>query len=149
MKLRTITWGLLLAGCMGLAAACGQGGKPADNTSKEPAKITRPEVAEEYQGKTMPEGASAEEGKKLFTAQCVSCHGETGDGETQMGKALKPPAGNLTDAKLHDAIGDDYIFWRVSEGGGFAPFKSAMTPFKNLSEEQRWHLVAYVRSLKK
>ena len=150
MKRTTIILGLLCAASVGLLAACGGGGKPGANKSTGPEKITRPEVAADYKGKTKPATASAEEGKKVFDAQCASCHGAAGNGDTAMGKALKPPSSDLTNAALQDAIGDDYIFWRISEGGAFEPFNSGMTSFKAmLNEEQRWNLVAYVRTLKK
>ncbi|MBK8207063.1 MAG: cytochrome c [Planctomycetes bacterium] len=135
---------LLAVGCGGDNAAPSNRGKKADDT------ITRPEVIAEYKGKEKPATASAEEGKKLFDANCATCHGPTGAGDGPLGKALNPPAGDLSNPKLHDAVGDDYLFWRISEGGGFAPFNSGMTPFKGtFNEEQRWHVVAYVRTLKK
>lgn len=135
---------LLAVGCGGDNAAPSNRGKKADDT------ITRPEVVAEYKGKEKPATASAEEGKKLFDANCATCHGPTGVGDGPLGKALNPPAGDLSNPKLHEVVGDDYIFWRISEGGGFAPFNSGMTPFKGtFNEEQRWHLVAYVRTLKK
>lgn len=139
-----VTFTVLAAGCGGGNVAPSNRGKAADE------KLTRPEVAAEYREMAMPPGASADEGKKLFMVECASCHGEGGLGDGPVGKALKPPAGNLTDPRLHDAVGDDYFFWRISEGGSFAPFNSGMTPFKDkFSEEQRWQLVAFVRSLKK
>jgi mono/diheme cytochrome c family protein len=47
-----------------------------------------------------------------------------------------------------DSLSDGYLFWRVSEGGMMAPFNSAMPAWKTtLSEEQRWHVISYVRLL--
>jgi mono/diheme cytochrome c family protein len=123
---------------------------PSSRGKRGDAAVTRPEPPGEYKGKQRPETASVDEGKKIFDAQCATCHGPTGAGDGPLGKTLKPAAGNLTDPKLHDVVGDDYIFWRVSEGGSLAPFNSAMTSFKGiLDEEQRWNAVAYVRTLKK
>jgi mono/diheme cytochrome c family protein len=132
-------------------AACGGAEEPQDTARRPAAPITRPEPPDPYLGKTSPLAApELEEAKKLFNRECASCHGEDGKGDTPTGKALMPPAGNLAEGRLHDAIQDDYIFWRISEGGGFPPFNSGMTPFKaSLSEEQRWQLVHYVRTLRK
>ncbi len=45
-------------------------------------------------------------------------------------------------------ISDAYIFWRITEGGTMEPFNSAMPPWKDiLSEDQRWELVSFIRSL--
>ncbi|MCA8945142.1 MAG: cytochrome c [Planctomycetes bacterium] len=134
-----------------VAAGCGGGGKPAENKGGggDSDKISRPEPTGDYKGKTNPTPDAVEEGKKLFETHCVTCHGPNGDGDSPVGSTLKPPASDLTDVKLQDAIGDDYIFWRISEGGKALNY-DGMTPFKDsLKEEQRWQLVAYVRSLKK
>ncbi len=121
-----------------------------DRGKRGDAPLTRPEPPGEYKGRQLPAGASVEEGKKVFDAQCATCHGPNGKGDGPLGKTLKPSAGDLTDPKLHGLVGDDYIFWRISEGGAMPPFNSAMTAFKGmLDEEQRWNAVAYVRTLKK
>jgi hypothetical protein len=45
-------------------------------------------------------------------------------------------------------IGDDMLYWRISEGGAAAPFNSAMPAWKDsLDEQARWDLVNYMRAL--
>lgn len=45
-------------------------------------------------------------------------------------------------------LSDAYLFYRISEGGNFAPFNSAMPAFADkLSERERWHVINYIRSL--
>jgi hypothetical protein len=45
-------------------------------------------------------------------------------------------------------LGDDMLFWRISEGGMADPIVSAMPPWKNsLDEQARWDLVNYMRAL--
>jgi mono/diheme cytochrome c family protein len=44
---------------------------------------------------------------------------------------------------------DAYLFWRISEGGRFAPFNSRMSSFKGeLNENQIWQVISYLQSLK-
>jgi len=141
---------LALLGCAAaLIAACGGTNTPAGNGTKAPI-VMRKAVPAEFKDKTNPTPDAKTEGEKLFKAQCISCHGEKGDGDSAIGKALKPPAGDLTSAAFHNDVKDDYIFWRITVGGAGGPEGSGMTPFKDtLNEEQRWQVVAYIRSLKK
>jgi hypothetical protein len=45
-------------------------------------------------------------------------------------------------------LGDDYMFWRISEGGLHEPFSSAMPRWQDvLDEGDRWDLINYVRAL--
>ncbi len=90
-------------------------------------------------------------GAQLYQENCVSCHGKDGKGSGVMAASLEHPPADLTH-HFHPKPGknDDYLFWRVSEGGQVAPFvgmKSAMPAFKEvLNEEARWSVLAYVHS---
>ena len=45
-------------------------------------------------------------------------------------------------------LGDDYLLWRISEGGAEAPFNSAMPAWKEtLDEDARWDVINYIRAL--
>ncbi|MEP2774061.1 MAG: cytochrome c [Fulvivirga sp.] len=81
-------------------------------------------------------------GKKIYATMCVICHGEKGKGDGVAGAALNPKPTNLTTAAFH-AQSDGAIFWKITEGR--APMASYKT---TLSEEKRWQLVNYLRTLK-
>jgi len=95
--------------------------------------------------------AAAKRGKKLYAANCSSCHGKDGTGNGPVAKSLPHAPADLTN-HFHKAPGDGdaYLFWRVSEGGQVEPFKSmksSMPSFKSmLSESERWDVLAYVHS---
>lgn len=140
---------LALSSILAFAASCGNSGKPADNKKAGDDKIVRQDPPDGIKGKTNPTPDAVAEGKKLFDTHCVTCHGANGDGDSPVGSVLSPPASDLTDGKIQDAIGDDYIYWRIMEGGKALGYEG-MTPFKEtLKEDQVWEVVAYVRSLKK
>jgi mono/diheme cytochrome c family protein len=153
MKRFSLLAALAVVALAALAAGCGGGGKPSDNKDKGgEAALTRPEAKDPYKGKTNTKTSAEDvaEGKKIFDAQCALCHGEKGDGDSPAGKALTPPAANFTDAKLQDAMKDDYMFWRIREGGAAMGY-TGMTPFNadTLKDDQVWQVISYIRSLKK
>lgn len=90
--------------------------------------------------------ASIEFGQALYTANCATCHGETGEGNGPMlqyfeNAAGRPPA-NLREQRLVDQP-DGYIHSVVTYGLG-----QYMPPFGDLIPGQDiWHLVNYVRVL--
>ena len=78
---------------------------------------------------------------------CAKCHGETGKGDTKMGKKLA--IADLTDAKVQAKFTDAEALKAMKEGIKDKDGKVAMKPIENVSEADMAALVAYVRGLKK
>jgi mono/diheme cytochrome c family protein len=110
--------------------------------------IERPEPPAEYAGLNNPlaEDADAEEtGKGIYNVNCASCHGELGMGDGPASQYLDPQPKALA---KDGVLSDGYLFWRISEGGAIASFKSAMPAWKSsLSEQQIWQVITYLRTL--
>ncbi|NHZ71786.1 MAG: c-type cytochrome [Aquificales bacterium] len=106
-------------------------------------------IPEEYAGFTNPisaDEASIERGGEIYTAQCASCHGDGGVGDGPAGVNLDPAPANI--AHTSQMLGDDYMYWRISEGGAMAPFNSTMISWKSiLEEDDRWDVINYVQAL--
>ena len=123
-----------------ILAACSGG-------SGEPTEL--PPVPADYQGKTDPytgDAAAIAAGQEIFQSTCTTCHGDTGAGDGPAASSLDPKPANLR--ALVGSLSDDYMFWRISEGGGMAPFNSAMPAQKNnLSEEEIWQVISYIKTL--
>lgn len=82
-------------------------------------------------------------GEKLFGAACWTCHGEYGDGEGIVAKEMDPPPTDLT-SEFVQAQTDGALFYKISYG------RDQMANYEySLSEEERWQLVAFIRSLAK
>ncbi len=83
------------------------------------------------------DASTQEAGKELYQRSCLGCHGANG--------------GNIAGADFNATAfpqqleeRPDFYFWILSEGRlneGMPPFKSS------LSEEQRWQILTYLRSL--
>lgn len=154
MKTRLALLGLFLLTAGAMLAACGGDGKPSDSGGGGDGEggedFSRPDPPAEYADIEKPDftDAMVEEGEKLFTTNCATCHGQKGEGDGPAGAALTPKAQDLTNPALQDAISDHYIYWRISEGGAALGY-TGMTPFKeSLNDEQHWQVVAFIRSLK-
>jgi mono/diheme cytochrome c family protein len=89
-----------------------------------------------------------EAGEETFSTLCASCHGPEGLGDGVAAEALDPKPATLADGMMMNELSDGYLFWRVSKGGAMEPFNSAMPAWEGgLTEEQRWQVISYVRTL--
>jgi mono/diheme cytochrome c family protein len=79
--------------------------------------------------------------KTLYAANCGPCHGEKGRGDGPAASGLNPrPADHTSEAVQRQT--DGAIFWKLSEG------RAPMPAYKKIfSDQQRWELVNYIRSL--
>lgn len=78
---------------------------------------------------------------------CSKCHGDTGKGDTKMGKKLS--IADLTDPAVQAKFTDEAAMKAMKEGIKDKSDKVAMKPIENVSEADMKALVAYVRTLKK
>jgi mono/diheme cytochrome c family protein len=100
-----------------------------------------PEEAKKLKNPIAPSTAAIESARSIYLDKCSQCHGDAGKGDGPQGKMYDPAPGNLTDAKHMSKLTDGELFYQISEG------RKPMPAFKKrLSEEQRWHLVLFVRS---
>ena len=107
-------------------------------------------VPPDYAGKVMPAGWPGDpkvlaagkdiyEGKLNPDVNCAMCHGSDGR-PTRLGKG----APDLSDSAEGSKHADTYRYWRISE----KKLGTTMPAYKDkLTEEQRWHVIAYLRTL--
>jgi mono/diheme cytochrome c family protein len=96
--------------------------------------------------KSKPDAAKT--GREFYMQVCAACHGKSGQGNginssfpKRDGKSLPPT--NLT-SKVVQANTDGELFWKITNG------KSPMPAHRiRLDDEQRWHIVSFLRTLKK
>jgi putative copper resistance protein D len=91
-----------------------------------------------------PSENSAMAGHLLYQEKCLPCHGPAGKGDGPVGLTLNPRPADLS---LHAVPGvhtDGQLFLWITDGYP----NSAMPGFRqSLSDEQRWDLVNYIRTL--
>ena len=85
------------------------------------------------------------EGSDLYAKNCASCHGPSGRGNGEAGKALSPSPALLAFMIQRPMAVDEYLLWSIAEGG--SGLDTAMPAFKEaLTRDQIWKIVAFMRA---
>lgn len=115
-----------------------------DNESITGSNIEPPFEFEQYQNPFYDNPSAVSEGKEIYIERCESCHGVDGDGEGPMSKSLDPKPGSLIEGEMSD----QYLHWRITEGGMMDPFNSVMPAWKTiLSDDQIGKVIVFIRSM--
>ena len=83
-------------------------------------------------------------GKELWAKNCKSCHGAKGLGDGPKGASLKVFPGDFSSAAFQGST-DGELFFRTDKGRDEMPAYEKKIPDAN----ERWSLVAYMRTFKK
>lgn len=78
--------------------------------------------------------AAINAGQVIYAQNCAICHGPTGGGTGNVPPLVHGPAQTASDGE---------VFWYVTRGD----INNGMPSWTKLSEEQRWQVIAYVKSL--
>ena len=125
----------------------GSGARAQEDFSKNTWEL--PEDADKTKNPVAVTPESIAKGKELYTERmkgnCVFCHGETGTGnEANFARLRRKPA-DLSNKERMSSMTDGEVWWKISKGiNGIMPAGE-----KRMSEEERWHVVNYVRTLVK
>jgi putative copper resistance protein D len=129
-------WRVLLVGAGGLGLVAGLWvALPPMTVDAYPTTFRRPSVP--YHAVSVAGGAA------LFRAHCATCHGAGGRGDGPGGAGLPRLPADLTAGHTAQHTAGD-MFWWLTHGipaGGMPPFGDALT------EEERWDLINFIRTL--
>lgn len=92
---------------------------------------------------------AAERGRALYAEHCESCHGPKGKGDGPNAKPGHEAPHDLSDPALQKRMTDGEILWKITQGrsdGGHVLMPGFAEDIP--SEEDRWKVVHYARSLK-
>jgi mono/diheme cytochrome c family protein len=82
-------------------------------------------------------------GKALYVQECVACHGKTGRGDGPKAPDLKINPGDFSKA-ASTRQSDGELFWKITRG------RTPMPAYRSrFSDEDRWMLVHFIRSLER
>jgi mono/diheme cytochrome c family protein len=87
------------------------------------------------------------EGRDLFQINCRPCHGSKADGNGPMAWGFRLRPANFTDPGTIATVVEQYVFWRIKEGGRglpsvATPWDSAMPRWMDeLSDDDIWKII--------
>jgi mono/diheme cytochrome c family protein len=104
--------------------------EPASATARKPVKST-------------PE--SQAHAKKLYTTDCAMCHGDYGDGKTDMAKGMELNLPDWTKPESLAGKPDEVLFKAIRNGKGKMPAEDA----QRADDDVVWNLIAFIRNMPK
>lgn len=102
-----------------------------------------PEAAKKMKNPVEADKETLAIGKNIYAKHCRSCHGKNGEGDGSKAEELETFPGDFTTEEFQ-AQTDGELYYKTTEGRDDMPeFKK-----KIASDEDRWIVVAYLRTFK-
>ena len=110
-----------------------------------PAQAVTPAPATYPRNPVKPTAESQSKAKTLYLMDCAMCHGDNGNGKTDLAGSMELTLGDWTDPKTLAGHADGELFKIIRDG------KDKMPPEESgrASDDQVWNLVVYIRSFSK
>lgn len=88
-------------------------------------------------------------GGVLYIKNCAVCHGDVLDGNGPFARAFQPMPANFRDSGTIAQVDENYVFWRIKEGGPGLPrgsigYRSAMPAWDGvLTDDEIWKIIMF------
>ena len=106
-----------------------------------PGSWVAPPDANELKNPVAVDATVLNDAHKLYTSMCSPCHGYKGKGDGPVANMLNPHPSDHTSAAIQNET-DGSLYWKMTTG------KGVMQSYKTiLTDQQRWSLVSYIRTL--
>jgi mono/diheme cytochrome c family protein len=92
---------------------------------------------------TKPDSATLKNAKALYIKYCAPCHGVSGKGDGPANASLNPNPANHTSILMLNET-DGALWYKITTGRNPMPENKSI-----LTENERWELVTYIRTLAK
>lgn len=143
---RRFTQGIILVALAILSPACTANKKPSSvetvltNMAKD---VVIPIEAQNVKNPLPANDQVAKQDEQIYVQSCALCHGTDGHGRTNLGRAMYPPAMDLTSPHVQHWT-DAELFWIIQNGvrlTGMPSWKSST------SETDTWKLARFIHEL--
>lgn len=118
--------------------------KPSIHNQNSQAELwVAPPEADKIKNPFAGDKKSTDDGKALYQTYCIQCHGKEGHGDGRASQITQVKPTDHTLKKIQKQS-DGSLYWKITEGKE----ELDMRPYKiMLSDEERWALVNYIRSI--
>lgn len=89
-------------------------------------------------------------GQRIYTRNCVACHGDQLDGQGHYAHVFSPVPADFTSSGALPQLTESFVFWRIAKGGpGLpregAPWDSAMPAWELiLDQDEIWSVILFL-----
>ena len=127
-----------------MAPTLSKANKSQDTTPEAaPASAATPATTATNPVKPTPE--SQAKAKNLYQIDCALCHGDNGNGQTDVAKSLGVAMPDFTDQKVLSGVADGQLFGIIRNGKDKMPPEVAGRANDNMV----WNLIIYMRGMSK
>jgi mono/diheme cytochrome c family protein len=102
-----------------------------------------PAAASGQKNPVKPTAQSQARAKEIYGQDCAICHGDNGDGKTDLAKGMGVTLGDWTDAKTLAGKSDGELFSLIRNGKDKMPAEAE----GRAKDHELWNLVHYIRGL--
>jgi len=113
-------------------------------TSSTPG-LTTQETGAGAKNQSKPAAQSLTRAKQIYTVDCLICHGENGNGKTDLAKDMSLSLADWTDAKTLAGKSDDDLFKIIRNGKDKMPAEAS----GRAKDDEVRSLIHYIRSMGK
>jgi len=92
-----------------------------------------------------PTAQSQEKAKSVYRMDCALCHGDDGNGKTDVGKSMELVMADWTDPKTLAGKSDQELFDKIPKGSDKMPPEDV----GRAKNDEVWNLVIYIRGMAK
>jgi len=90
-----------------------------------------------------PTAHSQTRAKAIYRMDCAACHGDNGNGKTDLAAAMQVTLGDWSNAKTLAAKPDQELFKVIRDGKGKMPPEAE----GRAKDDEVWNLIFYIRSM--
>jgi hypothetical protein len=107
---------------------------------------TAPQVAPNTTNPVKPTAESQAKAKTIYQIDCAMCHGDNGDGKTDLAKSMGVVLADFTDPKTLASTPDGALFNTIRNGKGD---KMPPEAAGRAGDTVVWNLIHYIRGMSK